>query len=417
MNILEDLKFRGLIYQATEGLPSRLKQGKIVVYAGFDPTAESLHLGNLLQLITLKRFQEYGHTPIILIGTGTALIGDPSGKLKERPLLSEKEVKLRAKKIENQIKKFFDFKSKINPARLINNYDWLGNLKLVEFLRDIGKWFQVNYMLSKQSIRSRLTTGISFAEFCYMLLQAYDFMVLNKKFNCELQIGGSDQWGNITAGVDLIRKKCKKVVYGLTLPLLVKADGTKFGKTESGNIWLDAKKTSPYQFYQFWINIDDRDVIKLIKYFTFLNKKEILNLQEKVKNQPEKREAQRTLAKLVTELVHGKSASKQAGKISNYLFYGKISQLSKSDLAQIKDTIPTSNISGKQLNILDLLVKTGICSSKRQAREDVRNGAICINGKVVGDLHKILFPSDKLFGKYLLVRRGKRKYFLINWIG
>jgi len=279
MDILDDLKFRGLINQASnlEGLRKEMNKGKISLYCGFDPTADSLHIGHLVPILTLKRFRNAGHQPIALVGGGTGLIGDPGGKKEERTLNPDEVVKKWSNALKTQLEQFLDFKSKNNPALMVNNYDWLGQIKAIDFLRDIGKYFTISYMLAKESVKARLESGISFTEFNYMVLQAYDFLNLFEKYNCKLQIGGSDQWGNITAGIDLIKKKAGEEVYGLTVPLASKADGTKFGKTETGTIWLDAKKTTPYQFYQFWINTDDMDVIQYLKYFTFLSKQEIEN--------------------------------------------------------------------------------------------------------------------------------------------
>ncbi|HDQ16171.1 MAG TPA: tyrosine--tRNA ligase, partial [Bacteroidetes bacterium] len=307
MDILGDLKFRGLINQVSnlDGLREEMNKGKISLYCGFDPTADSLHIGHLLPILTLRRFQETSHQPIALIGGGTGLIGDPSGKKEERMLNPKKTVGKWSQALKSQLEQFLDFKRKDNPALLVNNYDWLGKIKAIDFLRDIGKYFTVSYMLAKESVKARLESGISFTEFNYMVLQAYDFLCLFEKYNCRLQIGGSDQWGNIIAGIDLIKKKRGKEVYGLTLPLVSKSDGTKFGKTEKGTIWLDAKKTTPYQFYQFWINTDDRDVIQYLKFFTFLSKQEIENLEKEIQKNPEKREAQKALANNVTSLVHG----------------------------------------------------------------------------------------------------------------
>ncbi|HZI95846.1 MAG TPA: tyrosine--tRNA ligase, partial [Candidatus Paceibacterota bacterium] len=323
MDILDDLKFRGLINQASnlDGLRKEINKGKISLYCGFDPTADSLHIGNLVPILTLKRLQIAGHQPIALVGGGTGLIGDPSGKKEERVLNPDEVVEKWSNACKTQLEQFLDFKSKDNPALMANNYDWLGKIKAIDFLRDIGKYFTVSYMLAKESVKARLESGISFTEFNYMVLQAYDFLNLFEKYNCKLQIGGSDQWGNITAGIDLIKKKEGGEVYGLTVPLVSKADGTKFGKTETGTIWLDSKKTTPYQFYQFWINADDKDVIQYLKYFTFLSKEEIENLEKKVQKNPEERESQKVLANKVTSLVHGEKISEFAEKISQKLFY------------------------------------------------------------------------------------------------
>ena len=308
MDILQDLKFRELIYQVTDEdeLGNRLNNGPTTLYIGFDPTADSLHVGHLLPIIGLRRFQMAGHLPIALVGGGTGLIGDPSGKSSERVLSPAEQIEAWTGRIRSQLERFLEFDCKINPARMDNNYRWLGSLGLIGFLREIGKHFSIGAMLAKESVRSRLSAGISYTEFSYMLLQSYDFLKLNELYDCELQAGGSDQWGNITAGIDLIRRVANRKAYGLTFPLITKSDGAKFGKSEGEAVWLDPARTSPYRFYQFWFNTDDRDVIRLIKYFTFLTREEILNLQEEVKNNPGKREAQRALAREVTALVHGR---------------------------------------------------------------------------------------------------------------
>ncbi|MDP6779891.1 MAG: tyrosine--tRNA ligase, partial [Candidatus Latescibacteria bacterium] len=331
MNLLEDLDFRGYIHQVTDrdGLEARLAAGPITLYAGFDPTADSLHVGNLIPILGLRRFQLAGHRPIALIGGGTGLIGDPSGKEEERQLNTPEVVAAYAASQSKQLERFLDFDA---GAIALTNYTWLSELKTIEFLRDIGKHFPMGYMLAKESVSSRLEGGISFTEFSYMVLQAYDFLELMQANDCELQIGGSDQWGNITAGIELIRRKLDRQAYGLTFPLLEKADGTKFGKTESGTVWLDAGRTTPYQFYQFWIQADDQDVIRFLKFFTFLARDEIQNLEEEVRERPEKREAHRALAREVTTLVHDEAATQRAEHISNALFYGNLSELTEEEI-------------------------------------------------------------------------------------
>ena len=419
MDIFEDLHFRGLVYQVTDDseLRKKLHHNRIVLYCGFDPTADSLHIGSLLPILTLRRFQLAGHRPIALIGGGTGLIGDPSGKANERQLNTRETVIEWSEKIGMQLRQFLDFDAPDNAARLLNNQDWLGHLQVVDFLRDVGKHFPVAYMLAKDTVKSRIETGISFTEFSYLLLQSFDFYNLKKNYNCELQIGGSDQWGNITAGIELIRKMGMGTAYGLTFPLVQKADGTKFGKTESGTIWLDAKRTSAYQFYQFWINADDRDVIIYLKYFTFLSRDEILNLEEEVQNNAGARETQNVLANQVTELVHGRDALLRAQNISKALFYGNIDALSESELEDAFRDIPSSHIKTDQdIGLLKLLVEQKISPSNRQAREDIANGSIYLNGQRLTDVNRNISKSDRLFGKYLVLRRGKKKYFLIRWI-
>ena len=419
MDFLEDLRFRGLLYQVTDEdeLKEKLNKEQVLLYAGFDPTANSLHIGSLLPILTLRRFQLAGHLPIALIGGGTGLIGDPSGRTTERQLSTKEVVFGRIDNIRKQLEQFIDFDCGANSAKLVNNYDWLGEIKMIDFLRDIGKFFPLGYMLSKDSVKSRMEEGISFTEFTYMILQAYDFLNLKKTYKCDLQIGGSDQWGNITAGIELIRRMELGQAYGLTFPLVTKTDGTKFGKTESGTIWLDANMTSPYQFYQFWINTDDRDVITYLKYFTFLSHDEIIKLEEQVKIDPGKRETQNVLADEVTSLVHGKEALKSAKKISQALFYGNISELSEPELEDGFQDIPSSNLKDiNEISPIQLLVDNKISSSNRQAREDISNGSINLNGERLTEINKLIKKSDRLFDKYLVLRRGKKKYFLIKWI-
>lgn len=418
MDILDDLKYRGLIYQSSnlKGLRKELQKGKIVLYCGFDPTADSLHIGNLLPILTLKRFQEAGHQPIALIGGGTGLIGDPSGKKEERVLNPQKTVKKWGLLFKKQIEKLLDLKKKNNPALVVDNYNWLASIKAIDFLRDIGRHFTIPYMLAKDTVKLRLDSGISFTEFSYMILQSLDFLRLFEKYNCQLQIGGSDQWGNITAGIDLIKKKKEKEVYGLTMPLVSKASGEKFGKTESGTIWLNDKKTSPYQFYQFWVNTDDRDVIQYLKYFTFLPKEEIERLRGSIQKSPEKREAQKVLAREVTSLVHGEEISLMAEIISQKLFYDNFQDFSKKELEMIFKNIPAIIIQKvKKINLIDLLIKTGVCSSKRQAREDIENKVIFINGKLYKEIDSVVKQSDCFHKKYLLIKKGKKKYYFILW--
>ncbi|MCZ8511386.1 tyrosine--tRNA ligase [Paenibacillus filicis] len=419
MNILEDLEFRGLIHQVTdrEGLEKKLSKEPTALYVGFDPTADSLHIGSLLPILCLKRFQQAGHLPIALVGGGTGLIGDPSGKANERTLNTQEVVQEWTEKLRKQLSRFLDFDAKSNPAQMVNNFDWLGPLDVIAFLRDIGKNFSVNYMLAKDSVDSRLGRGISFTEFSYMILQAYDFYKLNKDNNCALQIGGSDQWGNITAGLELIGKTTGRDAFGLTMPLVTKSDGTKFGKTEGGTIWLDAAKTSPYQFYQFWINTDDNDIVKFLKYFTFLSPERIAELEEQVKQQPEKREAQRVLALEVTELVHGAEAAASAIRISEVLFSGNVQALSGAEIEEAFKDVPSTELSGSEdIGLIDLLLAVKAAPSKRQARQDIESGAVSINGHKSTELERILGAADRVEGKYIVVRRGKRNYYLVKFV-
>ncbi|AFC31995.1 TyrS1 [Paenibacillus mucilaginosus 3016] len=418
MDILSDLEFRGLINQVTdrEGLAKKLAEEPVVLYAGFDPTADSLHIGHLLPLLVLRRFQQAGHIPVALVGGGTGLIGDPSGKAAERTLNPKEVVEEWTQKLRNQLSQFLDFEAQKNPAQTANNYDWLSELNVIGFLRDVGKNFTVNYMLAKDSVDSRLEKGISFTEFSYMILQAYDFQQLNEKRGCTLQIGGSDQWGNITAGLELIGKTNGNQAFGLTVPLVTKSDGSKFGKTEGGAVWLNAEKTTPYQFYQFWINTDDNDVVKFLKYFTFLSPDEIGELERQVKEAPEKREAQRVLAKEMTTLVHGAEAAESAIRISTVLFSGDVGSLSGSEIEQAFSDVPSTELeAGAEIALLDLLVQVKAVPSKRQARQDVESGAVSINGVKTTELDKVVRSADGLEGRFLVIRRGKRNYYLVKF--
>jgi tyrosyl-tRNA synthetase len=418
MNILEDLTFRGLIHQVTnhEELDKKLKEGEVTLYCGFDPTADSLHIGSLVPILCLKRFQNAGHIPIALVGGGTGLIGDPSGKASERTLNTNEIVDQWTEKLRVQLSRFLDFDAVPNPAGMANNYDWFKHLNVIEFLRDIGKHFPLNYMLAKDSVDSRLSKGISFTEFSYMILQSYDFLKLNQEYNCSLQIGGSDQWGNITAGMELISRTTDHSAYGLTFPLVTKSDGTKFGKTESGTIWLDAAKTSPYHFYQFWLNVDDNDVIRFLKYFTFLSHEQIIELEAELQTKPELRSAQRALAREVTALVHGESAVTSSENISQILFSGNVDQLSAEEIEQAFKDVPSVEISSNEpLGLVDLLITAQASPSKRQARQDIESGAVYLNGVRISEVDKLLQPEERLSGKYLIIRRGKKNYYLVRF--
>ncbi|WAA10109.1 tyrosine--tRNA ligase [Fervidibacillus albus] len=417
MDLLKDLEFRGLINQVTdeEGLQKLLSEEKIKLYCGVDPTGDSMHIGHLLPILVLRRFQLAGHHPIALVGGATGLIGDPSGKKQERTLNSVEVVEEWSEKIKKQLSHLLDFDTTENPAKIANNYDWTSEIDLITFLRDYGKHFGINYMLAKDSVQSRIESGISFTEFTYMILQSIDFLKLYETENCRLQIGGSDQWGNITAGLELIRKTKgdSKTAYGLTVPLVTKSDGTKFGKTEGGAVWLDPEKTSPYEFYQFWINTDDRDVIQYLKYFTFLFPEEILELEKATKETPEKRLAQRTLAEAVTKLVHGEEALKQAIRITEALFSGNIKALTAEEIKQGFKDVPSFTANAELTNLVELLVQAKISPSKRQAREDIQNGAIYINGDRITDVQYTISDADQIEGQFTIIRRGKKKYFLI----
>lgn len=424
MNILEELEWRGLLADCTDrqALAARIGQGPVTLYAGFDPTADSLHVGSLVPLLGLRRFQLQGHNPIAVAGGATGSIGDPSGKSQERQLLMPEVLAANIAKVKEQLKMLLDFEANTNPARLMDNAAWTKSVSFLDFLRDIGKHFSVNQMVAKESIRARMEdreVGISYTEFSYMLLQAFDFYVLCGDQNCELQIGGSDQWGNITAGIDLSRKKLGKTVYGVTLPLITKADGTKFGKTEAGTVWLDAKRTSVYRFYQFWIQTDDRDVICYLKYFTFLTQDEIVALERQHTENPGGRVAHKALAKAVTDLVHGPSATAEAMRASEILFGGELAGVSESTFNEIVGEAPTKEIEKSQLDgtgkpLVELLVHSGLCPSKGQARKDVEGGGVYINNNREGNFQRAMTSNDLLFGKYLLLRKGKRNYVVVT---
>lgn len=415
--LIEDLKWRGLIYQQTDeqGIEDLLNKQQVTLYCGADPTADSLHIGHLLPFLTLRRFQEHGHRPIVLIGGGTGMIGDPSGKSEERVLQTEEQVDKNIEGISKQMHNIFEFGTD-HGAVLVNNRDWLGQISLISFLRDYGKHVGVNYMLGKDSIQSRLEHGISYTEFTYTILQAIDFGHLNRELNCKIQVGGSDQWGNITSGIELMRRMYGQTdAYGLTIPLVTKSDGKKFGKSESGAVWLDAEKTSPYEFYQFWINQSDEDVIKFLKYFTFLGKEEIDRLEQSKNEAPHLREAQKTLAEEVTKFIHGEEALNDAIRISQALFSGDLKSLSAKELKDGFKDVPQVTLSNGTTNIIDVLIETGVSPSKRQAREDVNNGAIYINGERQQDVNYELTSDDKIDSEFTIIRRGKKKYFMVNY--
>ncbi|MEB5792383.1 tyrosine--tRNA ligase [Staphylococcus hominis] len=415
--LLEELQWRGLIYQQTDeqGIEDLLNKEQVTLYCGADPTADSLHIGHLLPFMTLRRFQEHGHRPIVLIGGGTGMIGDPSGKSEERVLQTEDQVAKNVEGLSAQMHKLFEFGTD-KGAVLVNNKDWLSQISLISFLRDYGKHVGVNYMLGKDSIQSRLENGISYTEFTYTILQAIDFGHLNRELNCKIQVGGSDQWGNITSGIELMRRMYGQTeAYGLTIPLVTKSDGKKFGKSESGAVWLDAEKTTPYEFYQFWINQSDEDVIKFLKYFTFLSKEDINRLEQSRDEAPHLREAQKALAENVTEFIHGKEALDDAIRISEALFKGDLKSLSSKDIKAGFKEVPQVEVSKATTNIIDVLIESGIASSKRQAREDVSNGAIYINGEREQSVDYNLTDEDKFDNEFTIIRRGKKKYFMVNY--
>ncbi|MDH5217546.1 MAG: tyrosine--tRNA ligase [Gammaproteobacteria bacterium] len=420
-NVFEELKWRGLVFDATEGVEELLTKEKVAFYTGFDPTGDSLHVGSLVPIIGLARLQRFGHTPIALAGGGTGMIGDPSGKAQERQLLNEEQVLHNVECIKAQLASFLDFDHPTNPARLVNNADWLGSMSIIEFLRDIGKHFTVNYMTAKESVKSRIERedGISYTEFSYMLLQGYDFYHLFKHYGCVMQTGGSDQWGNIVTGMELIRRVGGKKGHGLVYPLITKSDGTKFGKTEEGTIWLDAKKTSPYRFYQFWLNTDDRDAVKYLKYFTFLGREEIEELEKQFEAEPHKRAAQRKLAEEMTRIVHGEDALKHAETASQVLFGGDISGLGPDDIQDIFADVPSCEIgadrfAGEGVSVIDLLAESGTAKSKGEARRLIQGGGIYVNNQKVEDAEQMLSIDGTVDGKFVVLRKGKKSYHLIR---
>ena len=417
-NIIDELLWRDAINQQTdaEGLRDYVENNKISLYCGVDPTGDSMHIGHLIPFMMLKRFQQFGHHPYILIGGATGTIGDPSGRTSERQLQSMEQVQHNVDCLQNQMRRLFFDENNEQELTMVNNYDWTKDLTLLDFLRDYGKNFNINTMLAKDIVSSRLETGISFTEFTYQILQSMDFLHLFRHHNVALQIGGADQWGNITAGLDLIRKKegAESKAFGLTIPLMLKADGTKFGKTAGGAVWLDPEKTSPYEFYQFWLNQDDRDVVKYLKFFTFLSKEAIEALEEKVATEPHKREAQKTLASEMTLFVHGEEALNDALTITAALFSGDVKQLTSHQIEDGFKNMPTATIGKDAMNIVDWLVETKIEPSKRQAREDVTNGAISINGDKIKDVATDITSDLSIDDKFIIVRKGKKKYTLVK---
>ncbi|HXG04986.1 MAG TPA: tyrosine--tRNA ligase [Candidatus Binatia bacterium] len=421
-SIIDDFRARGLIADVThpEELAAHFAGGRRTVYCGFDPTADSLHVGSLLPLLALRRLQLAGHRPIVLIGGGTGLIGDPSGKAGERALSPAEQVAEWAERLKRQVERFVDFQGP-GAALLLDNYAWLGRLEVIPFLRDIGKEFSLGAMLARESVRARLGRpdgGLSYTEFSYQLLQAYDFLVLYREHGCTVQIGGSDQWGNITAGIELIRRLTGGQAYGLTLPLVTRSDGTKFGKTEAGTVWLDAAKTSPYELYQFWLNTPDADVVPYLKAFTFLPLERIAQLAEATAHRPERREAQRALAEEVTALVHGAAAVTEARRISEALFSGEVAALSAEELAQVVRAVPGPreplSLPGEgALPLVDLLVAAGVAPSRRAGRELVITGAIAVNGMAAKDPNQPVSRATALHGRYVLIRKGKRTYHAV----
>ncbi|HZD09992.1 MAG TPA: tyrosine--tRNA ligase [Candidatus Binatia bacterium] len=421
-NIFDELEWRGLLYDHTEGARDLLRDHKVTLYNGFDPTGPSLHVGHLVPMISLARFQRFGHSPIAIAGGGTGMVGDPSGKSEERVLMSYEEIEANVASIRTQLASILDFEVKSNPARILNNADWLRSIKLMDFLRDVGKHFSVNYMTAKDSVKSRLEReeGISFTEFTYMLLQSYDYLVLHDRFGCRLQTGGSDQWGNIVAGIELVRRMRSTQVHGVVYPLITRPDGSKFGKTAAGtSVWLDPRRTSPYRFYQFWLNTDDANVVNYLKYFTFLGRQTIGELTEAVHERPEQREAQRTLAQEMTRMIHGETALQRAELASDVLFGGELEGLDAVDIADIFADVPSSELPRSALEdggapLANLLADSGLASSRGQARRDIEGGGIYLNNVRVTDRDRAARIEDTIEGQFIVLRKGRKKYHLLR---
>ena len=418
MHIFDELKERGLVFQTTdeEALRKALAEGNVSFYSGYDPTADSLHLGHLVPILVMKHLQLAGHKPYALVGGATGLIGDPSFKDTERSLQTKDTVEGWVRSIQAQVSRFLDFENGDNKAEMVNNYDWFSDISFIDFLRDVGKYFTVNYMMSKESVKKRIETGISYTEFAYQIMQGYDFFELNRQYGVTLQIGGSDQWGNMTAGTELLRRKADKTAHVITVPLITDATGKKFGKSEGNAVWLNADKTSPYEMYQFWMNVMDADAVRFLKIFTLLPLDEIEEIGKQFEAAPHERLAQKILAREVVTLVHGEKAYKEALNITEQLFAGNIKNLSVKELKQGLRGVPNYQVKANDnLNIVELLVTAGVVNSKRQAREDVQNGAIYVNGDRIQDLDYTLADADKLENELTVIRRGKKKYFVLTY--
>jgi len=421
VDLYGEFEWRGLIYDATEGVRDVLAREKVTGYIGFDPTASSLHVGSLLVMMMLAHVQRAGHTAIALVGGGTGLIGDPSGKSAERQLLTVDRVEENVRGVRDQLARFLDFENTTNPARLVDNGDWLRKLSAIEFMRDVGKHFTVNAMLAKDSVKRRIesTEGISYTEFSYSLLQAYDFLELYRRFNCTMQMGGSDQWGNITAGMDLIRRVEGARAHGIVFPLITTASGTKFGKTESGTVWLDPQQTTPYAFYQFWLNTPDSDVVRYLKYFTFLDRPRIDELERASREQPDRRDAQRALAQEVTRLVHGEAAVRESERSAEKLFKGEIEAMTASEFREVFSSVPSSetHYQADGWLITEFLAATSVAASKGEAARLIRGGGISVNGRRVADEKSRVRPEDAMHGEYFVIRKGKRDNHLVRIVG
>jgi tyrosyl-tRNA synthetase len=420
-NFFQELIWRGLIHSATADVEKHLAAGPVTAYIGFDPTAASLHVGSLLPIMGLVHLQRAGHVPIAIAGGGTGMIGDPSGKAQERKLLANEELEANVEGIKRQLGQFLDFKAKANPAKLVNNAEWLTKWTLMDFLRNVGKVFSVNEMLAKESVKSRIEQqqGMSFTEFSYSLLQAYDYLELFDRYGCTLQMGGSDQWGNIVAGVDLIRRMRSAEAHGIVFHLITTSSGVKFGKTESGTVWLDAALTSPYRFYQFWFNTDDRDVLRYLKFFTLLEEPAIRELEQAAAAAPEKREAQSALARAVTQTVHGETALAQAIQASRIFFGGEITDVAEGDLLDIFRDVPSTELArdrlgGEGIAFVDLLVAGKVAQSKGEARRLIEGGGLYLNNRRVADAAMKVAWTDVLHGKFLVLRKGGKNYSLVK---
>jgi tyrosyl-tRNA synthetase len=421
MNIFKEFEWRGVVKDFSNETEKHLAENKVTAYIGFDPSAASLHVGSLLPIMCLARLQKFGHTPIAILGGGTGMIGDPSGKTVERQLLTNEKIQENLEGIRKQLAHFLDFNTKENPALLINNADWLLPVTLLDFLRDVGKYFTTNYMRSKESVKRREEDGISFTEFSYMLLQAYDYYVLCRDNDCTLQMGGSDQWGNILAGTDLIRKKLERSAYGLTFPLVTSSTGVKFGKTESGTVWLDPELTSPYKFYQFWLNTADYDVIRYLKYFSWLDKEAIEDLERKTLNEPEKRAGQLVLAEEITATVHGQAKLERARVASQTLFGGDMSNLTPEEIRDIFDDVPSSDFAFSELEtgqtaVIDFLVRSEVTASRGEAKRLIESGGIYLNNVKVSETGLTVSRGASVGDKYIVVRKGKKNYYLVNLV-
>ncbi len=423
MNLFDEFKWRGMVYDATEGLADLFANERVTAYIGFDPTASSLHVGNLMTLMALARLQRFGHFPIAVVGGGTGMIGDPSGKSQERTLLALEQIEENVASIRGQLSRFLDFDSPTNPARIANNADWLAGIDLLGFLRDTGKFFTVNYLLQKESVHRRLESeeGISYTEFSYLLLQARDFLELFDRYGCTLQMGGSDQWGNITAGIDLVRKLRGRKAHGLVWPLMTTASGAKFGKTEAGTIWLDAARTSPFKFYQFWLNTDDRDVIPYLKSFTFLDRAPIDDLESVTTSAPAQREAQRVLARELTALVHGRDRVARAEHASALLFGEDIATLEVDDVLAVFDDVPSTELPAEELAgdgiaMIDLVARVQLAPSKSEARRLVQSGGVYVNNRRVSDPQARLTRDQAIGGRLFVLRKGQKQNHLLRLI-